>query len=145
MKTTIYNLQKGIITAVLVLVISTVGSAATKVRETPTLSNSNKAEVSVVKNEADASIGTAFTETATEANVRDLSDQIADWMSNGSFWEADNTSVTTEKDLASEIESWIANGSYWKSARNGQNSGRRITHKIKSWMANGSFWAPDGE
>jgi hypothetical protein len=138
MKTTIYNLQKGIITAILVLVISSFGFATTKVHETTSVTNSNNSETLTVNNDAVSS-------ATVEANKSDLSERIEDWMSDGSYWETDNSAVTTEKDLAFEIESWMANGSYWKSDRNDQNSGKRITHKIKSWMTNGSFWAPDGE
>jgi hypothetical protein len=138
MKTTIYNLQKGIITAIMVLVISSIGFATTKVHETPGLTKSNNSETLTANNEAVSS-------SEVVANKRDLSEKIEDWMYNGSFWEEDNSSVAVEKNLASEIESWMENGSYWKSASKDQNSGKRIAHKIKSWMTNGSFWAPEGE
>ena len=138
MKTTIYNLQKGIITTSLVLIISSFGFATTKVHETTNIAKSNNSGTLAANNDAVSS-------STVEANKSDLSERIEEWMSDGSYWETDNSAVTTEKDLASEIESWMANGSYWKSANKDQNSGKRIAHKIKSWMTNGSFWAPDGE
>jgi hypothetical protein len=138
MKTIIYNLQKGIITTILVLIISTVGSAATKTHETSNTTNHNMAEAITANHEASSTAGPAI-----EANERELSYQIEDWMSNGSYWEADNSSAMTEKDLAAEIESWMSDGSYWNQSNQMHKADGKITHKIKSWMSNGSFWGTD--
>lgn len=142
MKTTIYNLQKGIITAILVLVISTVGSASTKSDETSTTKNSNMAEATTAKHEVSSTAGVSA-EMATEANVRELSEQIEDWMLDGSFWEADNSSEVSNKDLASEIETWMDNGSFWSKSHHTHKTVEHLTGKIKSWMTNGSYWETD--
>lgn len=142
MKTTIYNLQKAIITAILVLAISTVGSAATKSDETSTTKNSNMTEATTVNHEVSSTAGVSA-EMATESTKRNLSTQIEDWMSDGSYWEADNAAELSIKDLASEIESWMSNGSYWSTSNHTHNTVEHLTGKIKSWMTSGSYWGTD--
>lgn len=142
MKATIYNLQKGIITVVMVLVVSSVGSATTKVHETPSLTNRNNSGTPAANNEAISSTG-ALPNSTFEVNTRDLSEQIEDWMSNGSYWESDNTTDLSEKNLVSEIESWMSNGSYWAPIHHGKKASGRLEREIKSWMTNGSYWSPD--
>jgi len=137
MKTMINNLQKGIITAILVLIISTVGNAATKTRETPNATNKNSSEAVIAKTAAGTSA-----EIAVNANERELSDQIEDWMSNGSYWENDNSSEIAERELSSKIESWMSNGSYWNESQTNKEV-VPISGKIKSWMKSGSYWGSD--
>ena len=131
MKTMNYNLQKGIITSILVLIISTVGFAASKSHETSTATKSNMAEASTVNHEA-SSTGGASAEAVTESKVKELSYQIEDWMSNGSYWEADNSSEVSEKDLATEIESWMSNGSYWDLSHHSHKTGEKLAGKIQA-------------
>lgn len=140
MKTMVNNLQKGIITAILVSIISTVGNAATKTRETPNATNKNSSEAVIAKTTAGTSA-----ETAVNANEMELSDQIEDWMSNGSYWESDNSSELSKNDLAAEIESWMSNGSYWNTSHPAYKAVEPLAGKIKSWMKSGSYWGSDNE
>ena len=137
MRTMINNLQKGIITAILVTIISIVGNAATKTRETPNATNKNSSEAVIAKTAAGTSA-----EIAVNANERELSDQIEDWMSNGSYWENDNSSEIAERELSSKIESWMSNGSYWNESQTNKEV-VPISGKIKSWMKSGSYWGSD--
>jgi hypothetical protein len=143
MKTMIYNLQKVMISAIFVLIISSVGSAAAQAHETPVLIADNNSEAILVINEANNSTSGLLTEPSADANLRDLSLEIENWMSDGSYWESDNSSEIAEKDLSETIESWMSNGSYWSVPNHHHNAGARLTHKIKSWMDNGSYWEND--
>jgi hypothetical protein len=145
MKAMIYNLQKVMMTAILVLTISSVGSAATKNRETSTLTNHNNSEAYIANSEANSSNGGLLSETAVEAGLKEVSQQIEDWMTNGSYWESDNSAELTEKQLAEHIESWMANGSFWSHSDRDQKSGAKLTRKIETWMDNGSFWSVDAK
>jgi hypothetical protein len=143
MKTIIYNFQKAIFSAVLVLIITSVGSAAAQARETPALLAHNNSATLVVNMEAVNSNAALPAEPSAEANVKDLSQRIENWMSDGSYWGAENSSEMAEQELEGNIESWMANGSYWSVANHNHKAGARLTHKIKSWMNNGSYWVVD--
>lgn len=142
MKTMINNLQKGIITAILVSIISSVGYAATKTRETTNATNKNNSEAVIAKTLANSSTGGTSAEPAVNANERDLSDQIEDWMSNGSYWEDENSSEAAEMELSSKIESWMSNGSYWNESHQ-HKAVEPLSGKIKTWMKSGSYWGSD--
>ena len=137
MKTMNYNLQKGIISSILVLIILTVGSAAAQSHENPTIMNSNIADATI--HEA-STTGDVSAELINEAIAKELSYQIENWMSNGVYWETDNSSEASESDLASEIESWMSSGSFWDETPIATNTAELLTSKIKSWMTNGSYW-----
>jgi hypothetical protein len=143
MKTMIYNLQKGIISAILVLIISSVGSAATKDHETPALITLNNSEATMVINESNSSTSGLVAKMSAEATVSELSRRIGDWMSDGSYWETENASEMAEKELAENIQSWISNGSYWSVPTHSHKAEVRLAHKIKSWMSDGSYWGVD--
>ena len=97
MKTMIYNLQKVMISAILVLTISSVGSAAAQAHETPALLAHNNSEATMVINEANNSAAGILAEPSTAASAIGLSDLIEDWMSDGSYWETDNSSEVGRK------------------------------------------------
>lgn len=136
----IYNLQKRMISAAIVLILSSVGFAATKADGTSSNINSNNSEAVKANIESFNPAGGTLTETLAEANMMDLSQQIGEWMSDGSYWEAENSSELAEQKLAENIETWISDGSYWAVTRHSHRAEAKLTNKIKDWMIDGSYW-----
>lgn len=143
MKTMIYNIQKRIVSATIVLVIATFGFAASKAEGTPTRTTHNNTKAVAANTESVNPSGANLAVTSSEANTKELSLQFGEWMSDGSYWGADNSSDLAEKVLSEDIESWIENGSYWTLPRHGHKAEARLTHKIKHWMNNESYWGDD--
>lgn len=143
MKAMFYNLQKGMISAALVLTISSVGFAATKANEIPTPITNINSKAIALNSEAVAPSTGYFAEPSAETNTMELSRQIEGWMSDGSYWGVDNSSDLAEKVLSENIESWIESASYWTVPRYGHNPEARLAHRIKHWMNSESYWGTD--
>ena len=143
MKTMIYNLQKRIVSAIVVLIISSVGFAATKTEGTRANVTDNNSKALAVNTESVSPSGANLAEALSEASTMELSMQFGEWMSEGTYWGVDNSSDLAEKVLANDIESWVENGSYWSAAPNRHNAATRLSHAIKRWMNSGSYWNSD--
>ena len=111
MKTRNYKLGKGIVTFVIVALISFVSASTSVGHENQTSG----------KNAETAKVTAPLTETKSEA----ITETLQNWMSTGSYWEnaeaanfeTENTAEVNTSNLSNEINQWMTNGSYWSEAQ----------------------------
>ncbi len=140
MKTKNYNLQKRMISAAIVLIISSVGFATPKADGALSRVTNKSSESIKLNNKSMNPAMLNVTESSAEANINELSLRIEEWLSEGSYWETENSSDLAEKELSDNIEFWMANGSYWALPHHEYKAESALTHKIKNWMNSGSYW-----
>ena len=130
MKSITYNMRKGALAVIMVLIFINISNASPKGIETPT-SNPVNSHLVIKINSAEAEI---------EAKIDALTETIQDWMNDGSYWEAESSNEISNSNLTAEIKKWKSNVSCWNGTSGDEKAEINLSSKLKSLMTSGSYW-----
>lgn len=114
MKTTTYNPQREIITAILVLIILT--TVLTVVKAQGPSSQFEGSGVRSGLNDKMAVKSTNISSTDKMTNDYGLAMKIKSWMTSGTYWDTDAEEETPARELAQTVAKWMSNGSFWSTS-----------------------------
>ena len=111
MKTTTYNPQIEVVTAIMILILSLTVLTTVKAQGLPSPSKANDSCLVMIDNKTNNSLNTGSAETSEIEST--LSQKIKSWMSTGSYFDDANDSEMITEELATTISYWMSNGAFW--------------------------------
>lgn len=127
METTIYNPQREIVTATLILMHSIM--VLTAVRAQGLSNQSGGKDTKTVWSDEKAIKSTDIGLPESAANSNSLVVKIKSWMNSGSYWDNDAEEGTTVSNLAHPIAKWMSEGSFWSNTGDMEQQELRLSKK----------------
>jgi len=157
MKTTLYQVTKGIrtIVSILIILVALTGISKGEISGKEFLQNNvelalqvkswvgNSAFWSTTDNQQANEFTTAVADTnsgaADRAGNQELSLEMESLIHSGSYW--DDETATREEEVYGMIKTWISKNALWSNEADASEPDLAI--RMKSWISNGTYWSEE--